>query len=83
MKINMDTAANAGFIVGTTILKKILNSPAPSILAASKMESGIDIIFCLIKNIANGEARDGKMIAWYVLSQSNQTIISNKGISVT
>ena len=45
--------------IGRTIFEKIFHSPAPSILAASIRESGIDIIYWRIRNMANTLAAPG------------------------
>ena len=50
-----DMAPRAFFTIGMTILKKIVNSDAPSIFAASKIELGIAPIAALMIVVVNGK----------------------------
>ena len=57
-------AASVGFMVGRTIVPKILISPAPSMRAASTIDVGKVDMACLMRNTPNGNARSGKISAW-------------------
>ncbi len=51
-----------GAMIGSTILWKICNSPAPSILAASRSAfDSVDCTYCLKKNTVPGDAIAGMM----------------------
>ena len=59
----MMRVSHAGLTVGMTILKKIRSSPAPSILAASRMESCTVTMNCFIRNSPRDEPMAGMISA--------------------
>ena len=70
--------ASAGFISGSTIWLNILNSCAPSILAASISSIGKTLsMYCLIKKNTIGDAIDG------IISGINEFINLISPISLT
>ena len=82
-------AANVDFIDGTTILKKIVNSFAPSSLAASIISVGYVDKFCLKKNIKNIDIDPGNIIAQWLSTNpilatnwNNGIIVAAKGIII-
>ncbi len=58
------TVPSTGFISGRAMVKKVRNSPAPSILAASNSSRGIDATtYCLTRKMATGVAVNGSQMA--------------------
>ena len=62
MKVKIATIAVTDFDNGTIMLKTILNSEHPSILAASISSCGIALKNCVNKKIAQAFIRNGKNI---------------------
>ena len=81
-KANMLKAATKGLEIGITIKVKILNSPAPSILAASRISEGKVLIYCLAKNIPPALQAEGRNTAGKVSYKPKLFIVANRGIRV-
>lgn len=61
-KLKMAWVAIAGFIIGSTIRLKIINSLAPSILADCTISiESVGCKYCLMKNTMEGDAIAGKI----------------------
>ena len=69
-KLKIACVAIAGFMIGSAILLKIKNSPAPSIraLCTISMERA-GFMYCLMKNTMEGEAIAGRisMLSLFVI----------------
>ena len=68
MKVKMPSTTIAGFISGSTILRKIWNSLAPSSRAASTRPSGSVEMNCRIMKTPSGLQTIGRIIPGYVLT---------------
>ena len=58
--VNMPCTANAGLSIGVTMVLNVLNSPQPSIRAASTISSGSDeAMYWIMKKYTAGAATAG------------------------